>query len=148
MSAKILTELEVDPHDHGRLIEVWNKVDLAAPEERARLRGAASRRPADERASVVSAVTGEGLDDLLLAIEARLARGRPVLNVALDAGDGEGQAWLYAHTEVLSRTNDDFGRAFFEIRVAPDQQKRILRRFPGAVAGQGGAPQARAYRPA
>ena len=132
--AKILNELDVDVHDHGRLIEVWNKVDLAPPEERERLRSTAARRPADERPCVVSAMSGEGLDDLLLAIETRLARGRAVLSVPLDAGDGEGQAWLYAHTEVLSRANDDEGHAFFEVRVAPDQQERVLRRFPGAVA--------------
>ncbi|MGO8738452.1 GTPase HflX [Rhodoblastus sp.] len=138
---KILAELDVDAHDHARLIEVWNKVDLAAPEDQVRLRGAASsRRPEIERPCVVSAVTGEGLDDLLAAIESRLARGRPVLSVALEAGDGEGQAWLYAHTEVMSRASDDSGRAFFEIRVAPEQRLRILRRFPGAVAAQRGAP--------
>jgi GTP-binding protein HflX len=146
--AKILAELDVDSHDHGRLIEVWNKVDLAEPEERARLRAAAAHRPEIERPCVVSAVTGEGLDDLLLAIESRLARGRPVLSVALDAGDGEGQAWLYAHTEVLSRASDDHGRAFFEIRVAPEQQQRVLRRFTGAVAADGDAPHAEANWPA
>ncbi|WP_298352241.1 GTPase HflX [Rhodoblastus sp.] len=146
--AKILAELDVDPHDHNRLIEVWNKVDLAAPEERARLRGAASRRPAIERPCVVSAVTGEGLDDLLAAIETRLARGRPVLNVALEACDGEGQAWLYAHTEVLARAVDDHGHAFFEVRVAPEQQKRILRRFPGAVTAERDARHARTHWPA
>jgi GTPase len=144
---KILAELDVNPHDHDRLIEVWNKADLAAPEEQIRLRGAAARRPAIERACVVSAVTGEGLDDLLLAIETRLARGRPVLNVALEAGDGEGQAWLYAHAEVLSHSSDDSGRAFFKIRVAPEQRQRILRRFPGAVAEQGGAHPERAKLP-
>ncbi len=146
--AKILAELEVDPHDHQRLIEVWNKVDLAAPEERVRLRGAASRRPAIERPCVVSAVTGEGLDDLLLAIETRLARGRAVLSVALEAGDGEGQAWLYAHAEVLSRASDESGRAFFQIRVAPEQQQRIQRRFPGAVTGQSRPRRARVKSPA
>ncbi|MCI4679682.1 GTPase HflX [Rhodoblastus acidophilus] len=139
---KILAELDVDAHDHGRLIEVWNKIDLEPVEERARLRTSAARRPEDERPCVVSAVTGEGLDDLLLAIESRLARGRPMLSVPLDAGDGEGQAWLYAHTEVISRANDDEGHAFFEVRVAPEQQERILRRFPGASAARRNAPPA------
>ncbi len=129
---KILVELEIDAHDHNRLIEVWNKIDLLPAEERARLTALAARRPADERPSVVSAVSGEGLDDLLLAIETRLARGRAILSVPLDAGDGEGQAWLYAHAEVLSRESDDQGHALFEIRIAPEQQDRVLRRFPGA----------------
>ncbi len=131
---KILDELGVDAHDHDRLLEVWNKIDLLPPEERERLKTSAGLRPEDERPCVVSAVSGEGLDDLLKAMETRLARGRVVLTVPLDAADGEGQAWLHAHTEVLARKSDDEGAAFFRIRVAPGQQDRILRRFPGAEA--------------
>jgi GTP-binding protein HflX len=130
----ILGELEVDCHDHERLIEVWNKIDLLPHDERERLKTSARLRPSGQRPCVVSAVSGEGLDDLLLAIEARLARGRPVLSLRLDAGDGAGQAWLYAHTEVLSHKSDDEGRAFFAVRVAPEQRDRVLRRFPGAEA--------------
>jgi GTP-binding protein HflX len=129
---KILAELEIDVHDHDRLIEVWNKIDLLAPEERERVKNKAALRADDQQPCAVSAVSGEGLDQLLQAIETRLARGRPVLNLRLDAGDGEGQAWLYSHTEVLSRDNDDEGCARFAIRIAPEQQERILRRFPGA----------------
>ena len=131
---KILAELGVDPQDHDRLIEVWNKIDLLPEEERERLRNSAARRPEDERPSVVSAVSGEGLGDLLQAIETRLARGRVLLSVPIEAADGEGQAWLYAHTEVMARNADEEGGALFEIRIAPEQQDRVLRRFPGAEA--------------
>jgi GTP-binding protein HflX len=129
---KILAELGVDAQDHNRLIEVWNKIDLLPEEERERLRNTAARRPDDELAYAVSAVSGEGLDDLVLAIETRLARGRVLLSVPLDAADGEGQAWLHAHTEVLARTAKDDGAALFRIRVAPDEQDRVRRRFPGS----------------
>jgi GTP-binding protein HflX len=133
----ILAELDVDCHNHARLIEVWNKIDLLPPEEREQLKTRSRLRPEDERPCAVSAVSGEGLDDLLSAIEALLARGRPVLSVQVDPGDGEGQAWLYAHTEVLSRRSDDEGRAHFAVRVAPEHQERVLRRFPGAENGAG-----------
>jgi GTP-binding protein HflX len=128
---KILAELEIDVHDHDRLIEVWNKIDLLPPEERERVKNKAALRPEDERPCAVSSTTGEGLDVLLEAIETRLARGRPVLSLRLEAGDGEGQAWLYSHTEVLSRESDDEGHAFFAVRVSPEQQDRVLRRFAG-----------------
>ncbi len=131
---KILSELGVDAHDHNRLIEVWNKIDLLSFDERERVKNKAALRPEDERPYAVSAVTGEGLDDLLLAIETRLARGRVVLDVPLASSDGEGQAWLHAHTEVLSRDTDEEGGAHFHIRVAPEQCDRVLRRFPGAEA--------------
>ena len=131
---KILSELGVDAHDHNLLIEVWNKIDLLPSEERERIKTTAALRPEDDRPYAVSAVTGEGLDGLLLAIETRLARGRVVLDVPLASSDGEGQAWLHAHTEVLSRDNDEEGGAHFHVRVLPEQCDRVLRRFPGAEA--------------
>ncbi len=131
---EILNELGIDAHDHDRLLEVWNKADLLPVEERERLKTSASRRPEDERPCVVSAVTGEGIGDLLLAIEMRLAAGRVLLSVPLDASDGEGQAWLHAHTEVMSREAGEEGGAHFQIRVAPEHRDRVLRRFPGAIA--------------
>ncbi|PPQ39961.1 GTP-binding protein HflX [Rhodoblastus acidophilus] len=125
---KILGELGIDSHD-PRLIEVWNKTDLLPPEERDRLRETAARKPRDERPCAVSALTGDGIDILLDGIEARLGAGRALLEIRLDAADGEGQAWLYAHTEVLKRQAMDDGAAF-QVRVAPDARARIERRFP------------------
>lgn len=129
---KILEELEIDPHD-ARLIEVWNKLDLVPEHERERLILRAQARPLDHRPATVSALTGAGLDALLVNIEARLAQGRQTLRVTLGPEDGEGQAWLHAHTEVLSRDSDEEGRLLFKIRVAPEQRERIERRFPSAV---------------
>jgi GTP-binding protein HflX len=57
-----------------------------------------------------------------------------VLDVPLASSDGEGQAWLHAHTEVLSRDTDEEGGAHFHIRVLPEQCDRVLRRFPGSEA--------------
>ena len=130
--ADILGELGVDPHDPNRLLEVWNKIDLLPVEERERLKTSAALRPEGERPGAVSAVSGEGLGELLLAIEARLARGRVLLSVPIEASDGEGQAWLHSHTEVLARQAREDGAAQFEIRVSPEHRDRVLRRFPEA----------------
>ena len=131
--AKILGELGVDAQDHDRLIEVWNKLDALDENERERVQNSAARRPEDERPSVVSALTGEGIDGLLQAIETRLARGRLLLSVPLDAADGEGQAWLHAHTEVLAREMDEEGAPAFQVRIAPEGLERLRRRFPQAM---------------
>ena len=61
-----------------RLIEVWNKIDRLDARTRARsstIWRSGSRRNA--RPVLVSALTGEGLDALIAAIEARLARSAP-----------------------------------------------------------------------
>ena len=74
----------------------------------------------------------------MAAIEDRLARGRPELELTLDASDGQGLHWLYEHAEVMSRRDED-DRLRLTVRVAPDQIERIKRRFalPGAVAPSG-----------
>ncbi|HXQ84895.1 MAG TPA: GTPase HflX, partial [Xanthobacteraceae bacterium] len=77
---KILNELGIDPRNEAAgkplLIEVWNKIDRLDAEQRARLANIAERRDATGRPVLVSAITGEGIDALAAAIEARLAAGR------------------------------------------------------------------------
>ena len=77
----------------------------------------------------ISAATGEGIDHLLSAIEDRLARGRPELELTLDASDGQGLHWLYEHAEVMNRRDED-GGLHLTVRVPPDQIERLKRRFP------------------
>jgi GTP-binding protein HflX len=128
----ILRDLGVDPEDHGRIIEVWNKSDLLPEDEQTRLLGVAAHRPAEARPVLVSALTGEGVDRLRAAVEGRLARERPVYHIELDAADGAGLNWLYEEAEVLDRRMDDDGHILVAARVAPEKEPRLVRRFPGA----------------
>ena len=130
--AGVLRDLGIDPGDAERLIEVWNKADLLAPDERERLANAAERMPPERRPVLVSAVTGEGIDDLLAAIEGRLALGRPSYEVAVAPEDGEGLAWLHANTEILDRAVTEEGRTLARIRLTPGKEPRFLSRFPQA----------------
>jgi GTP-binding protein HflX len=108
---------------------VWNKIDRLDEEGRARLFNTASRREGDARPIPVSALTGEGMDALLAAIGQRLARERVSLRVDLDAADGRGLSWLYRHSEVLERREDEGGRLHLAVRVPPDRAEHIERRF-------------------
>jgi len=126
----ILAELDIaDGAD--RIVEVWNKLDRLGLEERALLNQEQEMRNAAPLA--VSALTGEGIDRLLQAVEDRLARGRSLIELTLDSADGQGLHWLYQHAEVMSRSDRDDG-LHLTVRVAPDQVERILRRFPAATA--------------
>ena len=51
----------------------------------------------------VSALTGEGVDHLIAAIEARLGESRQTLELSIDPSDGAGLSWLYRHSEVLGQ---------------------------------------------
>jgi GTP-binding protein HflX len=66
----------------------------------------------------------------LRAIEDRLARGRSLVELTLDAGDGRGLHWLYEHAEVMSRRDEESG-LHLTVRVAADQIERVKRRFAG-----------------
>jgi GTPase len=110
-----------------RVVEAWNKVDLLYADARDALAEAQETR--DTAPLAISAVTGEGIDHLLSAIEDRLARGRSHLELTLEASDGQGLHWLYEHAEVMSRRDED-GGTHLTVRVSPDQIERLRRRFP------------------
>jgi len=112
-----------------KLIEVWNKLDRLDAEHRAGL----ALGQGLEGPIAVSALTGEGTDKLLEAIEARLAQGRSLIDLSLDGADGQGLHWLYEHTEVMARENAEDGRVNVTVRVAPDTLERVRRRFAGAM---------------
>jgi GTP-binding protein HflX len=129
----ILGELGIDAGKDRRLIEVWNKIDRLSPDTRASLINQVERRSAETRPVMVSAQTGEGLDALTAAIEARLAEARSTIDLVLDPADGSGLSWLYRHTEVLKRDFGDDGHLHLKVRGNPDQTAQVRAKF-GAAA--------------
>jgi GTP-binding protein HflX len=97
---RVLTEIGVvGEGDSTPMFEAWNKVDMLDTEAAATLRSEAARR---DDAVVLSALTGEDVDDLRRAVSDRLSRGARVRTVRLPASDGAAVAWLHQHGEVLS----------------------------------------------
>jgi GTPase len=130
----VLRQLGIDPEAGGRILEVWNKIDLLSPEERANLRKIAARRPPEHPCFLVSAATGEGIDTLLTAIEDKLASSRTTLALSIDASDGAGISWLHRNAEVLDKTLHE-GR--FDMTVRVDETKRdiVVNRFDAVPHG-------------
>jgi len=128
----ILEQLGIDPESGDRIIEVWNKIDRFSDEERANLANVAARRPATRPCLMVSAVTGEGIDTLLEAIEDRLAATRTTLELTIDAADGAGVSWLHRNAEVLDKQLRD-GRYDMTVRVDETRRETVIRRFGAAV---------------
>jgi len=132
----VLRALEIDLSDTGRIIEVWNKADLLDEPERTKLATKIARMPPEQRPALVSALTGEGVDALLQAIEDRIARGRPSYHVLLDPADGQSLNWLYENAEILGRDDRDEAVAV-RVRVALEKEPRLLQRFPRARRSKG-----------
>jgi GTP-binding protein HflX len=126
----VLRQLGINPDaDSGqRIIEVWNKIDCFDPEERENLKNIAARRPPERPCFLVSAVSGEGIDALLAAIEDRLAATRTTLDLSIDAADGAGISWLHRNAEIL---NKELHEGRFDMTVRVDETKRdiVVNRF-------------------
>ncbi len=121
----VLSQLGVDT-GNGILVEVHNKIDKLVPEERASLVGPGSGR---NDAIPVSAVTGEGIDGLVLRLDAAFGSRRRIVDLEVDLADGARLAWLYRYGEVLSRRDDGL---LAHIRVGLDpadlgRLERLLR---------------------
>ena len=130
---EVLKALGIDEARRGRLIEVWNKIDALDAEARARVDNMAARVAPDQQPILVSALTGEGIETLLAAIEARLAETRIVLDLVLDGADGAGLSWLHRNTEVIARTSLEDGKVALSVRADPVKAGQVRARFAGAI---------------
>lgn len=130
---EVLERLDLGPDSHRRLIEVWNKADLAPEDERGLLaarakRGGEGGRP---QAVVVSALTGEGCPELLRAVAEAIDEA-PEMQAELSADNGEALAWLYRHGRVVAREDEDDGQVRVRVRLDGQALGRFGRLFPAA----------------
>ena len=109
--------------EHG-IIEVLNKIDLLDTESRAVLLGRSERV---EQQTACSAVTGEGVEDLLALIDRYFAEFRELAEISVLLSDGAAIAWLYDHGHVLKRHDDD-ERAHLSVRLDAADLARFRRR--------------------
>jgi GTPase len=125
---KVLGELGIEATDR-RLIEVWNKIDRLDANAREQLANLAERQPIERRPVLASALSGEGIDNLIAAIEARLGESRQTLQLSIDPADGAGLSWLYRHSEVLSKDIGDDGRLAVIVRADADKAAQVRAKF-------------------
>src|SRR5215218_524215 len=130
--AIVLRELGIDPDDTRRIIEVWNKADLLSPQDRERLATASHREGEERRPILISALTGDGIPELLATIEQHLAMGRLTYEVDVAPEDGQGLAWLHENTEILDRQTKENGHTILQVRLVSGKEPRFLNRFPEA----------------
>jgi GTPase len=124
----VLHQLGIDTQGGQLILEVWNKIDRLTPEVRENIRNIASRRPRERPCFLVSAESGEGIDDLLVAIEERLAATRTTLQLSIDAADGAGISWLHRNSEVLGKNLNE-GRYEMTVRVDETKRDLVINRF-------------------
>jgi GTP-binding protein HflX len=128
----VLAELDVNARDPERVIEVWNKIDLLPAGQRPPALVPAGDGPA---IVAVSALTGEGLPELLAAIEAKVSGGKRTYTVELSGAALGTLHRLYEMGEVLDRTDREDGATIAHVRIGPESEAAFVKAFPGARPG-------------
>ncbi len=130
---KVLRELGVE-EDERTIIEILNKIDLIEPDVRASMltRNKAKSGKSASGPIAVSAVTGQGTDDLLLALDRVLGQAETLVRLKLDPADGAGVAWAYENGRVLERRQGEKA-IYLVIAGDPSTVDRFTAHYRGRI---------------
>jgi len=103
----ILTTLGVP--DDAKLIEVWNKIDNLDNETRDAVTTQADR---SDDIIAISAVTGAGVDDLLMSVSKHLEETKSTRKLKLSFSEGRKRAWLFEQGVIETEDLAENGYAF------------------------------------
>lgn len=127
----VLGELGVGPRADGGgteeppIIEIFNKIDAVAADDRPAISALAER----DGAIALSAMTGEGVDQLVARIVAELGGSELEREVTLSAGDGETMAWLHRNARVLDQQVEGGDRIRLHVRLSAANNARLASRL-------------------
>ncbi|AMW35176.1 GTPase HflX [Haematospirillum jordaniae] len=110
-------ELGLDPAVEGRVVEVLNKADLLLE----------SSVDPDTGALLLSALSGDGVGNVLHRIDDCLALARVAVELVVPPSDGKMLAWIYRKGEVLSREDHEEGVRLI-VRLDPADAGRLATR--------------------
>jgi len=102
------------------LLEVYNKIDALTPDERRRL------AEQDPSALLISALTGDGIDELVETVASRLALDVVRMTLTFDPADESDReriARVYRHARVTSHESRDN-----QILIVADVPRRLIDR--------------------
>jgi len=124
---RILSDLGIGEKEcQERMIEVWNKIDRLEDEAQEALLQKARTMP---NAAALSAVTGEGVDELLDEIAERLSGVMTEATVILTAEKLGILPWLYEHAIVDAREDLEDGSVSLDVRLSESQALELERRL-------------------
>ncbi|MEL6436726.1 MAG: GTPase HflX, partial [Pseudomonadota bacterium] len=123
---QVLADLDIDANDKARVIDVWNKTDALDADTRAAIEARAENL---DNHVAVSATTGEGIDTLLALMETKLAGAFVVRKLTAGPEQYADIAWLYENAIVDRRDDHDDGIVTLEVRVTPDTDVALTKRF-------------------
>ena len=126
--AKVLADLGLDDTAHeDRVIHVFNKSDLVEDDRREMLGNMFAG------GIFTAALTGNGIDDFMGALERRLARTSVDITLHLTPADGAVRAWMHENASVKSSAYDDAGNEQIIANISPADKARLASRWPSLI---------------
>jgi GTP-binding protein HflX len=126
---RVLAEIGIADGHGAPMIEAWNKIDMLDAESADALHAEAARK---EDVVPLSALTGEGVEDLCREVADRLRKGSRVRTLMLDPADGAAIAWLHRHGEVIGQEMEA-ERVAMDVRLTDAAWARFQSRAAGAA---------------
>ena len=117
---EVLHELGLKEVLEESMIEALNKIDNLDDHDRSLL-------PQTQKSVPLSALKGDGINDLLTLIDQRLAQQEMISEFTLDLEDGANIAWLYDHGQVLERKDKDL-QTSMKVRLSQANLERFKQR--------------------
>jgi len=113
------------------IIEIYNKIDALSPDDRTLVFARSER----DKAIALSAMTGEGVDQLITRIVADLGGSELERDLVLPAGDGRTLAWLHRNARILEQNVEQGDRIRLRISISASNNARLAARLSEAEPG-------------
>lgn len=123
---QVLSDLDIDADDTNRVLNAFNKID--ALNEPAKI-AIQERCAASANEVAVSAITGEGVDELLRDVENRIAGRLEARTLTLNPEQYSVVAWLYENAIVRSRTDHDNGDVIMDVAMTDASSEELNRKL-------------------
>lgn len=124
----ILHDLGVETGKPSKVLEVWNKVDLLDTDTRVRLLEENSSA-GQGRPITISAVTGEGVKELLSAVEQRLGGAIRTVTVTISPAQLNQLEWIYGRVSVSLRNDNEDGSVTLKVEGPESSISELGRRL-------------------
>lgn len=122
----ILAGLAIKKDDDKRVLEIWNKIDLLDESMRETVERLSSGSHEDARPIPLSAITGEGIAELLRVVETRISGELEQVTMTLAPEQLSLLDWIYQHASNIQRTDQEDGSVTI-VADMTDNAVKILR---------------------
>ncbi|MBR4932112.1 MAG: 50S ribosome-binding GTPase, partial [Alphaproteobacteria bacterium] len=112
----VLSDLGLKEKVDCELIEALNKIDMFEPDDRQMI---CNQKKWKDKEWPISAITGEGVKELLFCIEETLNKDRQIYKLMIPIEDGKTLARLYQKGQIVKRTDNEKTITLF-VKLKPE----------------------------